>query len=99
MPDWHDADAFDKLVSMDLRSLRYFVSAAKLNSISKAANQLHVAQPALGRQIRKLEKALGVELLCRDSRGVQLTEAGARLLDKGESILHQVEQATAEVSG
>ncbi|HZP79812.1 MAG TPA: LysR substrate-binding domain-containing protein [Pseudolabrys sp.] len=82
---------------MDLRSLRYFVSAAKLNSISKAANQLHVAQPALGRQIRKLEKDLGVELLGRDSRGVQLTEAGARLLDKGESILRQIEQATAEV--
>jgi LysR family nitrogen assimilation transcriptional regulator len=81
---------------MDIRSLRYFVAAASLNSISKAANHLHVAQPALSRQIRKLEKDLGTQLLCRDSTGVRPTEAGARLLDKGENILRQIEQASAE---
>ncbi len=82
---------------MDIRPLRYFVTAATFNSISKAANHLHVAQPALSRQIRKLEKDLGTELLCRDSRGVSLTEAGTRLFDKGESILRQIEQMTDEV--
>jgi LysR family nitrogen assimilation transcriptional regulator len=86
-----------KNARMDLRALRYFVTAATHNSISKAANHLHVAQPALSRQIRKLEEDLGAELLRRDSRGVQLTEAGARLLDKAKSILRQVEQATLEV--
>jgi len=82
---------------MEIRSLQYFVTAANLNSISKAAISLHIAQPALSRQIRKLERELGVQLLCRDSTGVQLTEAGARLLNKGESILRQLEQAKAEV--
>ena len=82
---------------MDIRSLRYFVTAATLKSISKAANHLHVAQPALSRQLRKLEKDLGVLLLRRDSRGVQLTEAGAWLLCNGENILRQVEQLTDEV--
>src|SRR5579862_4111163 len=82
---------------MDIRSLRYFVTAATFKSISKAANHLHVAQPALSRQLRKLEKDLGVLLLRRDSRGVQLTEAGAWLLYNGESILRQVEQLTDEV--
>jgi LysR family nitrogen assimilation transcriptional regulator len=86
----HDLD-------MNIRSLQYFVAAASLNSISKAANHLHVAQPALSRQIRKLEHELGAQLLCRDSAGVRLTEAGARLLDKGEGILIQLEQAKAEV--
>jgi LysR family nitrogen assimilation transcriptional regulator len=84
-------------MTMDIRSLRYFVTAASLSSISKAANHLHVAQPALSRQIRKLERELGTQLLCRNSTGVRLTEAGARLLDKGESILRQLEQARAEV--
>jgi LysR family nitrogen assimilation transcriptional regulator len=82
---------------MDIRSLRYFVTAATLNSISKAANYLHVAQPALSRRIRKLERDLDTELFSRDSRGVQLTEAGARLLEKGESILRQIDQMAAEV--
>jgi len=82
---------------MDIRALRYFVTAASLSSISKAANHLRVAQPALSRQIRKLERDLGTQLLRRDSTGVQLTAAGALLMDKGESILRQLEQATAEV--
>ncbi len=82
---------------MDIRSLRYFVAAARLNSISKAAGHLHVAQPALSRQIRKLEQELGTQLLSRGSAGVRLTEAGTRLMEKGESILRQLEQASAEV--
>ena len=75
----------------------YFVTAASLSNISKAANQLRIAQPALSRQIRKLEKELGVRLLRCNSTGVQLTAAGALLMDKGESILRQLEQVTAEV--
>jgi LysR family transcriptional regulator, nitrogen assimilation regulatory protein len=82
---------------MNLRALQYFVTAASLNSISKAAAHLRVAQPALSRQIHKLERELCAQLLRRDSTGVQLTEAGARLLDKGQSILRQIEQAEAEV--
>jgi LysR family nitrogen assimilation transcriptional regulator len=82
---------------MDIRSLRYFVTAATLKSISKAANHLHVAQPALSRLLKKLEKDLGVLLLHRDSRGVRLTEAGTWLLYKGENILRQVDELAEEV--
>jgi LysR family nitrogen assimilation transcriptional regulator len=81
---------------MNLRALQYFVTAANLNSISKAAGHLHVAQPALSRQIHKLERELGTQLLRRDSSGVQLTQAGARLLDKAQSILRQIEQVEVE---
>ena len=82
---------------MDVRALRYFVSAAKLNSISRAASQLHVAQPALTRKIQKLESSLGVQLLSRSSTGVLLTEAGARLLERAESILRQIDRTSAEI--
>lgn len=82
---------------MDLRALQYFVTAASLNSISKAARHLHVAQPALSRRIHKLERELGAQLLRRDSTGVQLTQAGARLLEKGQSILRQIEQIETEI--
>jgi LysR family transcriptional regulator, nitrogen assimilation regulatory protein len=84
---------------MDLRALRYFVAAANLNSISKAANQLGVAQPALSRQIRKLEHDLGAVLLHRDSRGIRLTEAGAQLLEAGTGILAQVEDVIQNLRG
>lgn len=83
--------------AINLRALQYFVTAASLGSISKAAAHMHVAQPALSRQIHKLERELSAQLLRRDSTGVQLTQAGARLLDKGQSILRQIEQAEAEV--
>lgn len=82
---------------MDIKSLRYFVTAANFKSISKAAEHLHIAQPALSRQLRKLEEDLDVELLRRDARGVRLTDAGVWLFEKAESIIRQFEQITEEI--
>ncbi len=83
---------------MDFRALHYFRHVAQLGSFSKAAAHLHVAQPALSRQVRKLEDELGVELLLRSRRGVAVTEAGAQLLARAEVILRQLEQARREVA-
>ena len=62
---------------MDLRQLRTFVHVAELQSISAAAERLHIAQPALSRQIQALEQELQARLLHRHGRGVTLTDAGA----------------------
>ena len=82
---------------MDIRQLRYFIEIVEAKSFTRAANQVRIAQPALGLQIRKLEEELGVQLLHRHSRGVELTEAGKVLLRHANAILKQVEQARQEV--
>ena len=82
---------------MDLRQLDYFVHVAELGSFTKAAAILDVAQPALSRQVRRLEIELRQTLLYRNGRGVTPTEAGKRLLAHGRGILHQFERARQEV--
>jgi len=72
---------------MELRQLRYFTVVAKLGSISQAAQELYIAQPALTRQIQKLEEDLGVLLLERTGRGVKLTDAGAQFLVDADKLL------------
>lgn len=72
---------------MDIRELRYFVQIARTGSVSGAAARLNVAQPALSRQLKKLEDELGVQLLVRHGRGVELTEAGAHLLGEAEDLI------------
>ena len=66
--------------TMDLKQLHYFKHVAELGSFSKAAAFLSVAQPALSRQIGKLETELNIALLYRTGRGVIVTEAGGLLL-------------------
>ena len=61
---------------MELRVLKYFLAVAREESISRAAEQLHMSQPPLSRQIRELEEELGKQLLVRGSRKVTLTEEG-----------------------
>lgn len=78
---------------MTIRQLLYFLRIIDLKSFSKAASFLHVAQPALGLQIRKLEEELGVILLNRHSRGVTPTEAGLLLREHANIILRQIERA------
>jgi LysR family nitrogen assimilation transcriptional regulator len=78
---------------MTLRQLHYFLRILELKSFSKAAANLHIAQPALGLQIRKLEDELGVPLLNRHSRGVTPTEAGLILREHAQTVLRQVERA------
>jgi LysR family nitrogen assimilation transcriptional regulator len=72
--------------------LRSFIHVARAGSFSRAAAELFIAQPALSRQIRKLEEELGVALFARHGRGVKLTGAGATLLERAEMITHFVQQ-------
>ena len=82
---------------MDIPHLRSFLYAAQLRSISKAAMQLRMAQPAVSRHIHRLEEELGVQLLVRHGRGVRPTEAGETLLRKGELLVRQLRQTRDEV--
>jgi DNA-binding transcriptional LysR family regulator len=78
---------------MELRRLTYFVAVAEELHFSRAADRLHVAQPAVSEQVRKLEEELGVRLLNRTKRKASLTEAGAALLAEARHVLQQVERA------
>ena len=72
---------------MELRHLRAFSAIAESHSFSKAARQLHVAQPPLSRQISQLERELGVKLFVRAASGVELTREGAALLEQARAVL------------
>lgn len=82
---------------MNLRQLRYFTKVVEIGNITRAAEALHVAQPALGLQIRQLEGELKVGLLVRHSRGVTPTEAGRLLCERGLAILREVEATRRDV--
>ena len=77
---------------MELRHLRYFAAVAADLNFTRAAARLHVAQPALSRQIRQLEDELGVALLTRSPRGVQLTKAGGSFLEEARALLSHSER-------
>lgn len=82
---------------MDLKQLEYFVRVAELGSFTRASIALHIAQPALSRQVRLMEVELRQNLLTRTGRGAIPTEAGKLLLKHGRGILHQVEVAREEM--
>lgn len=78
---------------MDLRHLRYFVAVAEERHFSRAAERLHMAQPPLSQAIRQLEQELGVQLLRRTTRRVEVTDAGAAYLLRARAILAEVSDA------
>lgn len=87
---------------MDLRKLEIFTAVARTGGFSSAAEQLHMAQPAVSIAIRKLEESLDVPLLDRSGRTVTLTDEGRDLLHRAQSILDQVEelkQSTGAMKG
>ncbi len=84
---------------MELRHLRYFVAVAEAGSLTKAGSALRVAQPALSRQIRDLEREVGVALFERHPRGVRLTPAGEAFRVEARSALEHAELAVASARG
>ncbi len=84
--------------AINLRQLQYFARVVETGNITRAAEQLFVAQPALGLQIRQLEQHMGVALLSRHSRGVSPTRAGQLLYERACEILRLVEETGREVS-
>lgn len=82
---------------MDLRQLRYFVGIADARSIAKAAEWLHVAQPALSVQLANLEAELGVPLVVRSNRGVELTPSGELLYEHATQMLNLHREAVVAI--
>ncbi|MGW1071865.1 LysR family transcriptional regulator [Streptomyces sp. NPDC002537] len=82
---------------MELRQLAYFVAVAEERNFTRAAERVHVAQPGVSAQIRKLERELGQELLDRSGRSVRLTEAGEAVLPYARAALAAVEGARLAV--
>jgi DNA-binding transcriptional LysR family regulator len=85
-------------VDLDLRKLRYFVAVADRLHFGRAADDLHIAQPVLSRQIRALEHDLGAALLTRDSHRVTLTDAGEQLLADAGPLLSSADAARRRVT-
>lgn len=80
---------------MELRHLRYFIEVALEENVTRAAEKLHVSQPALSRQVRDLEEELGFALLERSAKSVSLTEAGRVFLDEASDVLERLEEGIA----
>src|SRR5688500_9498011 len=84
-------------LSVDLRSIRYFVQIADMGSITRASEHLGIAQPALSRHVRSIEEELGTQLLVRLPRGVRLTGAGSQFLDHCRRIVRELGRARDEL--
>lgn len=85
-------------MQLELRHLRYFLAVAEELNFSRAAERLHIAQPALSAQIRTLETQLGCELFHRTTRKVELTSAGQLLLPDARALVEQADRAEAKLA-
>lgn len=83
---------------MELRVLQYFLAVAREQSISGAAEALHLTQPTLSRQLKEMEEELGKQLLIRGNRRITLTEEGMILRKRAEEIMELVKKAEDEIS-
>lgn len=83
---------------MDLHQLRSFAAVARHRHFTRAAEELHIGQPAVSQHLRRLESELGVELLARTSRSVEVTEAGEILLSRVERALAELDAGIDELA-
>ncbi|MCV7136573.1 LysR family transcriptional regulator [Mycobacterium hodleri] len=92
-PAREDSPVNDFGTDLELRLVRYFTVVAEQLNFGRAAAELHLAQPALSRQIQRLENRLGVPLFDRTPRGTRLTEAGAAFLPEAQALLRAARRA------
>ncbi|WP_296228900.1 LysR family transcriptional regulator [Ralstonia sp. UBA689] len=83
---------------IEIRHLRYFLAVAESGSVAEAARRLHIAQPALSRQVRELEERLGAALFVRGVKGVKLTTAGAQFRLDAQQLLDELAAARERVA-
>ena len=83
---------------MDLRLLEYFLSVAKTGNITRAAEQLHVTQPTISRQLIELEQEMGTRLLIRGKRQITLTDAGILFQQRAEEIVSLLQKTARDIA-
>jgi DNA-binding transcriptional LysR family regulator len=81
----------------ELRLVRYFVTVAEERNVTRAAERLHISQPSLSAAIQQLERQLGVELLTRTGRRIEITLAGELLRERGAQLIASADQVVDEV--
>jgi DNA-binding transcriptional LysR family regulator len=84
-------------MTSDLRLIRYFVTVAEEGNVTRAAERLHISQPSLSSAIQQLERQLGVELLVRVGRRIEITPAGELLRERGQQLLDQAAAVVEEI--
>ena len=84
-------------MTLDLRLIRYFVTVAEERNVTRADERLHISQPSLSAAIQQLERQLGVELVTRVGRRIEITPAGELLRERGRELLEQADTTVAEV--
>jgi DNA-binding transcriptional LysR family regulator len=84
---------------MDLKQLRAFMTVADTGNVTRAAELLHLVQPAVSRQLRLLEESIGAELFERERHGMVLTEAGKTLMSYARRAMLELDRARAEIGG
>lgn len=82
---------------MDIKQLHYFIAVSEQMNFSKAAERLHISQPSLSNAIKKLEQEIGSPLLERNTRNLQLTEAGELLFERAKVIVKNMEVLKIEM--
>ena len=95
---WPDHEAAYHGRVVPVQRLEYLIAVAREGSFTRAAQELHVAQPALSRQVRLLEEQLGVKLLARTPQGVRPTAAGELLIERSQRLIGQLDQALEDAA-